>query len=150
MLEQKIKEDLQKAILARDVEKRDVLRMIDSMIKNEKIELKKKNEELSNDEIIKIITRAVKQRKDSVKQYTKGGRKDLAEKEEMEIEILRPYLPKQLSEDELRNIIKEVASQMNAQGVNDLGKVMGVVMGKAKGKADGNLVRKIVLQELEK
>jgi len=142
----KIKEDLKGAMKSGDVEKRDTLRMIDSMIKNVEIEKGKRVEGLVDEEIIEVLMRAVKQRKDSANQYMEGGRPELAQKEEKELQIISAYLPEQLSEDEITKIIKEIIENSKEA---DLGKIMGQSMLKLKGKADGNLVRQIVQKELE-
>ena len=131
-----------------DAEKRDTLRMIGSMIKNAEIEKGKKESGLNDEEVVEVLARAVKQRKDSAEQYKAGNRPDLAEKEEKEIEIISTYLPEQMSEEEIAQAVKEVIGGLNLEGKADIGKVMGPVMGKLKGKADGNLVREIVQKEL--
>ncbi|HAI74273.1 MAG TPA: glutamyl-tRNA amidotransferase, partial [Candidatus Moranbacteria bacterium] len=148
MLKQKILNDLKAAMKAGDTAKRDTLRMLDSMIKNVEIEKMKKETGLSDEEIQEVISKAVKQRKDAVAQYVAGGRADLAEKENKEIEILMAYLPEQMSEDAVREIVKSVISQTGATGMSDIGKVMGAAMAKLKGQANGNLVKKIVEEEL--
>lgn len=150
IINEKIKADLKEAMKARDIEKRDVLRMIDSMIKNVEIEKGKRETGLSDEEIIEVMMRAVKQRKDSVSQFIAGGRPELADKEQIEIDILAAYLPEQLSEEEIAKTVSEVILELGATSKSDMGKVMGAVMGKLKGKADGNLVREIVASEFEK
>ncbi len=148
-LKQKIFEDMKQAMKAGDASKRDTLRMLDSMIKNAEIDKMKKEEGLSDSEVREVIARAIKQRKDSVAQYGAGGRTDLAEKEKKEIEILSVYMPAQLSEDKIREAVKETIAQTGASGKAEIGKVMGSVMSKLKGQADGNAVRKIVEEELQ-
>ena len=120
------------------------------MMKNMEIEKMKKEEGLTDAEVLEVINRAVKQRRDSIEQFEKGGRQDLAEKEKKEMEILMAYLPEQLGEDKIREIIQEVIAQTGAAGKADMGKVMGQAMGKLKGQADGNVVKKIVEEELLK
>lgn len=149
MLKQKIQDDLKSAMKAGDAPKRDTLRMIDSMIKNTEIEKMKREKGLTDEEVQEVIARGIKQRKDSVAQYEAGGRPELAEKEKAEIEILLSYMPKQMSEEEVRNVVKEIIVQTGASTKADMGKVMGEAMGKLKGKADGNLVKKIVEEELK-
>lgn len=148
-IKDKIREELKAAMKSGDAEKRDVLRMVDSMIKNVEIEKGKRESGLSDEEIIEVLVRAVKQRKDSATQYIDGGRPELAEKEQKEIEIISVYLPEQLSEEEILKIVKEVIVSSGATGANDMGKVMGQIMAQVKGKADGNLVREIVAKEFE-
>ncbi len=143
-IKKNISVDLVAAMKAGDVVRRDTLRMVDSMIHNAEIEKKKKEKGLDDAEVVEVLSRAVKQRKDSVEQYEKGGRQDLAEKEKKEIEIISAYLPEQLGEDKIREIVKEVITQTGAASKADIGKVMGQAMGKLKGQADGNAVKNIV------
>lgn len=144
MLKQKILSDLKDAMKSGDKEKRDVLRMFDSMVKNVEIEKGKREDGLNDEEIIEVLSRAIKQRKESAEQYRKGGREDLAEKEKSEAEILSKYLPEQMSEEDLKKVIAEAVEESGIKDKSGMGKVMGIVMGKAKGRADGNEVRKIV------
>ena len=132
-----------------DSEKRDVLRMIDSAIKNKEIESKKREEGLDDQEIVSVISHAAKQRKDSIEQYEKGGRSDLAEKEAREIEILAAYLPEQMSEEELSEIVEKVVSDCGTDSKKEFGKIMGIVMGKVRGRADGNVVKDIIEKKLQ-
>lgn len=150
MLKQKILEDLKMAMKAGDVVKRDALRMLDSMIKNVEIEKQKREVGLSDEEVLEVIGKAVKQRKDASAQYLSGGRADLVEKENQEIEILSAYLPAQLDEADVRETVKAVIAQVGATSMADIGRVMGPAMGKLKGQADGNLVKKIAEEELRK
>ncbi|KKQ39540.1 MAG: hypothetical protein US57_C0011G0028 [Candidatus Moranbacteria bacterium GW2011_GWC2_37_73] len=139
-LKEKIISDLKDAMKSGDSVRRDTLRLLDSAVKNLEIEKKKRE----------VISRAVKQRQDSIRQFEDGGRPDLAEKEKIELEIIMPYLPAQLSEEAITAIVSEVIAQTKAAGVGDLGKVMGQAMSKMKGEADGNVVREIAKQLLEK
>lgn len=148
-LKQTIFSDLKTSMKAGETEKRDVLRMLDSMIKNTEIDKLKKEEGLSDEEVMEVIARAVKQRRDAVTQFEAGGRPELAEKEKKEMEILMAYMPAQMSEDKVREIVKEVIAQAGVTGKADIGKVMGPAMGRLKGQADGNLVKKIVEEELQ-
>lgn len=148
-LKEKIISDLKDAMRSGDTVKRDTLRFLDSAIKNAEIEKKKKETGLNDEEILEVIARSVKQRNDSIKQYIDGGRPELADKEKAELEILMPYLPKQLSEDEIRKVVKEIISSAGTVSASDMGKVMGQAMRKLKGKADGNIVKKIVGEELQ-
>ncbi len=150
MLKQQILDDLKLAMKSGDGDRRDVLRMLDSMIKNVEIEKKKRESGLDDEEVQEVVAKAVKQRKDASMQYLSGGRPDLSEKENKEIEILSVYLPKQLDENAVRETVRAVIAQVGASGMTDIGKVMGSAMGKLKGKTDGNLVKKIVEEELKK
>ena len=147
-LKQTIVEDMKAAMKEGNALKRDTLRMLDSMIKNTEIEKMKKETGLTDEEALEVVGRAVKQRKDSVAQFEAGGRPELAEKEKNEIEILSVYMPAQLSEDEVRKVVKEVILATGAASKADMGKVMGQAMGRLKGQTDGNVVKKIVEEEL--
>lgn len=149
-LKEKITSDLKEAMKAGDALRRDTLRMLDSAIKNVEIEKKKREEGLSEDETLEVISRAVKQRQDSIKQFIDGGRPELAEKEQEELAVLMVYMPEQLDDSVVRKIVEEVIFTTGAKSAADMGKVMGVVMGRLKGQADGNKVRQIVSEELEK
>jgi uncharacterized protein YqeY len=148
-IKQKISDDLKSAMKSGDILRRDTLRMLDSMIKNTEIEKKKKEAGLTEEETLEVIARAIKQRKDSSAQYKSGGRADLAEKEEKEIMILSDYMPAQMSEEEVRAEVKKVISETGATDKTEMGKVMGAAMARLKGKTDGNLVKKIVEEELK-
>jgi hypothetical protein len=150
MLKQTILDDLKVAMKAGDTVKRDTLRMLDSMVKNVEIEKQKRETGLSDEEVLEVIGKAVKQRKDASAQYAAGGRADLVEKENQEIAILAAYLPAQLDEATVRETVKAVIAQVGATGMADIGKVMGPAMGKLKGQADGNLVKKLAEEELSK
>lgn len=148
-LKQAIFSDLKTAMKAGETEKRDVLRMLDSMIKNTEIEKMKREEGLSDEEVLEVIGKAVKQRKDAMAQFTEGGRPELAEKEAKEVEILMAYMPAQLSEDKVRQAVLEIIKQTGATSKADIGKVMGQAMGKLKGQTDGNVVKKIAEEQLQ-
>jgi uncharacterized protein YqeY len=148
-LKEKISLDLKSAMKVGDTLKRDTLRMLDAMIKNTEIEKMKKADGLSDAEVIEVIGRAIKQRRDSMAQYSAGGRPELAEKESQEIEILSAYMPEQLSEEKIRETVKEIIVSTGASSKADIGKVMGMAMGRLKGQADGNMVKKIAEEELK-
>lgn len=148
MFKQKIAEDLKAAMKAGETEKRDVLRMLDAMLKNVEIEKMKREEGLTDEESMEVISRAVKQRKDAITQYEAGGRPELAEKEKKEVEILMAYMPAQMSEEKVREAVAEIIATSGVTSKADIGKVMGQAMGKLKGQADGNLVKKIVEESL--
>ena len=149
-LKQKIVDDLKSAMKSGDAPKRDVLRMLDSMVKNSEIEKKKREEGLNDEEVQEVVARAIKQRKDAAVQYAAGGRAELAEREKKEIETLSEYMPVQLGEEEVRTKVALIISSLGAASPADMGKVMGAAMNELKGKADGQLVKKIVEEELKK
>ncbi|MEA2006555.1 MAG: GatB/YqeY domain-containing protein [Patescibacteria group bacterium] len=147
-LKEKISQDFSQAFKEKNMGKKEVLSMVQSEIKNKEIELGKRDDGLDDDEVVQILSRAIKQRKDSVTQYTEGGRSDLAEKEQSEIEILQEYLPEQMSDEEVETQVKKVIEQLGASSRADMGKVMGAVMGALKGKVDGNKVKTLVEKNL--
>lgn len=143
-LKQKILDDFKIAFKEKNAEKKTVLSMLKSEISNQEIELGKKQEGLDDEEVIQVISKLIKQRKDSAEQYKSGGRDDLAQKEEFEVQVLLPYLPAQLSDEEIENQVKEIAQQIGAENKSDMGKLMGASMAKLKGKADGSRVKVVV------
>jgi len=146
-IEKKIQQDLKEALKSQELDKLSTLRMLSSSIHNKQIE---KGALLSDDEVIQVIAKEVRKRREAAEQYQKGGRVELAEKEIKEAEILETYLPKRLSEEELRTIIKKVISQTGASSLADMGKVMAETMRQVKGRAEGGIVSKLVRDFLEK
>ncbi len=124
-----------------------VLRMVLSTIKT--LQIEKNIKSLDDDSVIQILQRHLKQHRESIEQFGKGGRSDLVDKEKAELKILEEYLPEQLSEEELTAVVKTAIAETGAVAKSDTGKVMKIVMGKAKGKADGKIINKIVLQLLK-
>lgn len=148
-LKEKIVSDLKESLKSGDSLRRDTLRLLFGAIKNSEIEKKKKEEGLDDQEVLDVIRKAIKQRKDSIEQYEKGGRNDLAEKEKKESGILSVYLPAQMSEEKVREEIKKIISETGASSQKEFGKVMGMAMKKLGGETEGNLVKKIVEEELK-
>lgn len=144
-MREQVTKDMATAMKAGEKDKLSTLRMLMSAIKYKEVDAK---HQLSDEEVIAVISTLLKQRQDSVEQFRKGGREDLVEKESKEIEFLRAYLPPQLSEAEVRDIVKKAAAETGAQGQKDMGKLMKVVMPQVKGKADGKLVNDIVKEVL--
>lgn len=141
-LEQKITNDLRNSIKNRDPIRTSTLRMIIASMKNLAIE--RKAEELEDQDVIKVLSKQLKQRNDSIESFKKGNRADLVEKETKELEILKSYLPQQLGEDKIEEIIKKVLAETGASSKSDFGKVMKLSMQELKGQADGKLVTSIV------
>ena len=141
----KILEDLKQAMKDRDKVKLSVIRMVKSAMQME--ELNKKRE-LKDDEIIDVISKQIKTRNDSVKEFKKGGRDDLVKSTEEEIEILKTYLPKQLSDEELIEIIDKVFDDVKPSSSKDMGKVMKAITPLVKGKADMGKVSSIIKERL--
>ena len=142
-LKQTLTEDMKAAMKARESGKKrlSVIRMVLSSLKNAEID---KKAELSEDEVIEVLSREVKKRKDALEEYERAGRQDIADGLRDEINILMNYLPEQMSEDEIRRLVKEVIDEVKPSGPRDMGKVMGKLMPVVKGKADGKLVNLIV------
>jgi len=144
---QKLDDDLKVSLKASDSLKVSVLRMAKAALKNRQID---KRGELSEEDIISVLSTLSKQRRESIEQFSKGGREDLAEKERQELSILQTYLPKQLTPEELDSIIFESIKESSAQGLKDMGKVMRLVMSRVKGSADGKIVNQRVKDLLER
>lgn len=147
-LKEKINADLLAAMRAKEEVKLGALRMLKAAVMKFEVSGDKKKD-ASDEEVLSLIAKEVKQRKDSVDAYKKGGRDDLAVKEEAEMKILQAYLPAQMSEDEVRAAVKEVLAATGATSKADFGKVMGAVMARVKGKADGQVVSKAVGEMLK-
>lgn len=148
MLQEQLTKDLVIAMKARDEAKVGVLRFLQSAIKNALIELRVKGKEMGDAEVLEVIAKQVKQRNDSIAQYKAGGREDLAQKEEAEKALLMTYLPAQMSEDEVRKLVKEAVATTGAKTAAEMGKVMAALMPKVKGKADGQMVSRLVKEIL--
>ncbi len=144
---QKLDDDLKLALKASDRLKVSALRMVKAALKNRQID---KRGELSEEDIISVISTLAKQGKESIEQFSKAGRQDLAEKERQELLILQSYLPKQLTTEELDAIIVETLEETSSKGIEDFGKVMRIVMPRVKGAADGKIVNQRVKDLLEK
>ncbi|AVX20013.1 hypothetical protein SAMN02745885_00876 [Carboxydocella sporoproducens DSM 16521] len=139
--------DMKEAMKAKEAGKvrLSTIRMAKSAIKNAEIEKKR---ELTEEEIIEVIAREVKQRRDAMEEYRKAGREDIVQQLEAEVAVLLPYLPEQLDENQLRQLIQEAIAATGAQGPKEMGKVMGYLMPKIKGRADGKLVNHLVKEYL--
>jgi uncharacterized protein YqeY len=146
-LQQRLDNDLKGAIKSSDKVRTSVLRMLKAAVKNKQVE---KNRELSEEEIISVISTLSKQRRESIELFLKGGREDLADKEKQEILILQSYLPDQLTPEELDRLIIEAIQESSAEGVKDIGQVMRLLMPRVKGAADGKVVNQRVKELLEK
>ena len=141
-LREQLREDLKSAMRAGDATRRNTIRMLEAAIKNAEIE--KRGQELPEADVLAILQRQVKQRRDSIEQFERGGREDLAEIERAEIAVIEDYLPEQLSEAEIEAAAQRVIEQVGASGPGDRGKVMGPLMKELRGKADGAAVNDAV------
>jgi len=144
-LKERLMEDMKDSMKKGEQVRLSAIRMVRAGIKNKEIEL---GRELKDEDVVGVITSAIKQRKDSYTQFLNGNRMDLAEKEKKEIEALSIYLPEQMGEDEIKKRLREIISETGAATSKDIGKVMKILMPELKGKADGNLVNKIAREML--
>ena len=139
-----IQNDMYNAMKSGDKQKANTLRTALAKLKDKKIE---KREDLTKEEEIKVLQTLVKQRKESIELYEKGGRNELAEAEQKELEILNNYLPKMMDDSDIKNIVKSVIDEVGATSMADMGKIMPEVMSRGKGLIDGKSAQKFV-QEL--
>ena len=145
-LKEKLMEDLKSSMKSKDKVRKNVITMVRSAIKQKEVD---ERIELEDVDVIEIISKQVKQKKDAIEDFEKGNRQDLVDLTKQEINILMEYLPKQLTEDELEQIVKQSIENMGAITIKDIGKVMSDVLPKVKGKADGSMVNKIVRHYLK-
>ena len=163
MLKEKLQSDVKEALKSGNSQKRMVLGMVLSAVKNREFEKRAKLSKteqdtakleemshLNDEEVVEVISSEIKKRKDSIEQYEKGGRPELAEGECKEMEMLMEYMPEQMSEDDLRKIIQDTISETGIKDMKEMGKLIGAVMAKVKGKADGTLVSRLTKEELQK
>ncbi len=147
-LKNKIQNDLNEAMKAKNEVKTSTLRMLKAAVMKFEVSGKEKVE-ASEEDVLKILKKEAKQRKDSIQQFEEGGRQDLADPEKAELAILEEYLPEEMGEDQVREIVEAVVAETGASGPGDMGKVMGAVMGKVQGQADGTVVKDVVLSVLK-
>jgi uncharacterized protein len=144
MIEQKLEDDLKNALKGK-------LEVVVSAIRNVKADIKNvaiaKGEDLTDEEVLKVLAKKVKQHKDSIESFRTGNRSDLIKHEEDQLKVLEDYLPKQMSDEEVKSLVLVVVNELNADA-SDFGKVMKEVLLRANGKTDGSVVSKIVKQEL--
>ncbi|HZX47041.1 MAG TPA: GatB/YqeY domain-containing protein [Clostridia bacterium] len=145
-LKERLLSDMRTAMKQKDTVRKTVLSMARAAI----LQLEKdKRTELDDQGVMEVIVKEIKSRKEALEMFKQGGRQDLVEKNEKEIEILGEYLPPQLSESEIRKIIKEAIEKVSAAGMKDMGKVMGAVMPQVRGRAEGGTVNKLVKEMLQ-
>ncbi len=148
MLKEKIESDLKQALKEKNQAVISTLRLLNAAILNAEIAAMRK--EFTDEDVLKVISQEVKKRKDSIEEYKKGKREDLVAREEAELEILKRYLPKELSEEEIKMIVEKKVKELGATGPEDFGKVMGAVMKEVARRAGGAVVGKIVREILKK
>lgn len=142
---ERLNNDMKQAMKNKEKDKLSVIRMLKASIQNEAL---KQRQELTDDEELTVLSRELKQRKDSLQEFENAGRSDLVDKVRTELVYVEAYMPEQLSEEEISNIVKQTIEEVNATSKADMGRVMGALMPKVKGKADGSLVNKLVQQHL--
>jgi uncharacterized protein len=143
---ERLNTDMKQAMKNKEKDRLTTIRMVKASLQNEAIKFGK--QELSEEEELTVLSREVKQRKDSLQEFEKAGRQDLVEKIQTELKHVEIYMPQQLSEEEVTAIVKEAIAETGAASKADMGRVMAVLMPKVKGKADGSLVNKLVQQHL--
>ncbi|MBL1209709.1 GatB/YqeY domain-containing protein [Geminocystis sp. GBBB08] len=148
-LKEQIGEDIKSAMKAKDKIRLETVRSIKKVLLEKEVELRGKGKNsLTPEDEIEILVQQAKQRRDSIQQYLQANRADLADKEKLELEIIETYLPAQISDTELEEIISNIITQVGATTPKDLGKVMGVAMKELKGKADGKKIQELVKSQL--
>lgn len=144
-LQNRLQQDMQAAMRERDELRRDTLRMVVAAVYNAQ---KQAGRDLTDDEVMAVLAREVKTRRESVEAFTSGGRHEAAAKEQAEIAVISAYLPEQLGADEVARLVAQAVDESGASSVRDVGKVMAVLMPRVKGRADGKQVSALVAQEL--
>ena len=140
-LKDKLKQDLKEAMRNKDINKRDSIRAINTMIKQVEVDERRV---LSDNDIIKLIQKGIKQRQEAIEQYKSANRSDLVEKEESQIKVFESYLPKQLSDEELEEKVKEIIKEIGATSLKDMGKIMPLAKEKIGLSADGKRINQVV------
>ncbi|HDH09366.1 MAG TPA: GatB/YqeY domain-containing protein, partial [Chloroflexi bacterium] len=140
-LKDKLMEDLKQALREGDERRKSAIRLAMAAIRNAEIE---KRRELDDGELLQIIAKEVKQRRDSIAEFAKAGRQDLIDQEKAELEVLLAYLPRQMTREEIEEAARRVIQEVGATGLSQMGKVMGRLMPQVKGRADGRLVSEVV------
>ncbi|NMM61946.1 GatB/YqeY domain-containing protein [Clostridium sp. P21] len=146
-LKERLQEDWKQALKAKDKFKAGTISMARAAIL---LVEKTDGSKLTDEQVIEILAKEVKQRREAILEFEKGNRQDLVDKTNEEIEILLGYLPQQLSEEEISEIVRKAVDQVGASSMKDMGKVMALIMPETKGKADGKIVSQIVKQYLNK
>lgn len=148
MLKQRIQEDMTSAMKAKEEMKLSVIRMLKSAVQYYEINKGGAGYEASDEDVVDVIGKEIKKRREAIELYEKGGRPELAEQEKNELTILQTYLPEQMTEEEVKNLVQKAIETTGASSMADMGKVMGVLMPQVKGKADGNLLSQLVKKAL--
>lgn len=145
-LKERLLDDMRAAMKSRDAFRKNILSMARAAVLQVE---KDQRVDLDDQGVIEVLSKEAKLRKEAIGDFKKGNRQDLVEKNEREIEILQEYLPQQLSEEEIEEIVKQTINEVGANSVRDMGKVMGAIMPKVKGRADGSIVNRLVKEYLQ-
>ena len=148
MTKQKLQEELKQSMLSRDELRTSVLRLLLSAINYYEIQKGGAGYTASEEDVLAVVQKEAKQRRDSIAEFEKANRTDLADKEQKELDILQAFLPEQMGEDEVRSIVEQTITETGTSSMQDMGKVMGTLNGKLKGKADMGFVSEIVRSKL--
>jgi uncharacterized protein len=140
-----LNQDMKQAMREKDKQRLSVIRSVKGSIQNEAINI---GHDLSDEEVLTVLNREMKQRRESLHEFEKADRSDLVAKTQAEIDVLADYMPEQLSDEELKKVVDETIAETGAVSKSEMGKVMGAVMPKVKGRADGAAVRRLVQQSL--
>ena len=146
-LKEQLQTDTVDAMRSGDKEKRDTLRLLLSAIKQ--VEIDQKKDDLTDEEVLAVLNKQAKQRRESIADYEAAGRQDLVHEEQSQLKLIESYLPVQMSREEIAELAAEVIADVGAEGPQDTGKVMGRLMPQVKGKADGRLVNEVVRELLQ-
>ena len=144
-MKSRLEDDLKQAMRGRDVLRRDVIRYLRSEIRNQEI---KDQKELDDPGVIQVLSRQAQQRRDSIEAYSDADRQDLVDKEQAELSVILAYLPRQMTRDEITDLVQRVVAEVGASGPADMGKVMSAIMPQVRGKAEGREISAIVQQTL--
>jgi hypothetical protein len=146
-IKEKLMEDVKSAMKEKDQLKLNTLRFLQAAVKNREIEMRP--DPINDEEVMGVIKKLVKQRKESIEQYVNGGRQDLADQEASELKVLEAYLPAQMSRDQIEKLVAEVIASVGAKSVKDMGPVMKEVIARSKGTADNKTVSEVIKTKLQ-
>jgi hypothetical protein len=144
-IKEQLNAELKEAMRNKETARRDAIRLLLSAIRNAEID---KGSELSEQETVTLFQKQAKQRRESIEAFEQGGRSDLAETERGQLAVIEGYLPQQMSEDDIREVVRAEIARAGVRGTAEIGRVMGPLMGKLRGKADGSVVQRITREEL--
>ncbi len=147
-LKDTINNDIKSAMLKKETLRLETLRMVKAKLLEKEVEKRVTPEGMTDEDEMQVLLSSAKMRKESIEEFDKAGRKDLADKERSELEIIQEYLPKQMSREDIVKLVDELAAKLGVQGQKDFGKLMGAAMKDLRGKADGKIVQEIVKVKL--